>query len=407
MMATSESLRQTSRTLRQLLISYWLGSSLLLGIALSLFDVWDQRQQIVREGDQATHIVVSSLRSSLTEMQIQQLLEAYDQSNRQQRFDRVNLILVLDRKGRIAYSSLPTWRTLMISDPLMDQIAGDDPDFREVVDCFRRRSEDCMQLRSEDWHLHLTGVSVVRPVSIPSRDLGLPRESLLVIVNFDAGMVISDLLQDLPALFLLAALISLLLTAGLWSILSGRLLPQLIEAGQTDSLTQLINRTTFMEMAMELLAEAEERRGDLVFAILDLDHFKRINDTYGHGCGDAALASVGSLLLTVTRPEDLVCRFGGEEFALLLSVSREAGNKVLERLRLQLSMNRLSYQGHRIALSVSIGAAATAQCGYNLDFLYNAADKALYTAKHGGRDRLEWNAGDLISRLPASLPLRR
>lgn len=397
-------LRQSTRSLRQMLISYWLGSSLLLGIALTCLDIWDQRQQIVREGDQATHMVVSTLRSSLSEMEIQRVLESYDQSNRQQRFDRVNLLLVLDRNGQIAYTSRPTWRTLMITDPLMDQIAGDDPDFRAVVACFRHNSGDCMQLRSDDWHVHFSGQSVVRPVWIPAKDLGLPREPLLVLVNFDAGMVISDLLQDLPAMFLLATLIALLLTVVLWYVISGRLLPQLIEAGQVDALTQLINRTTFMEMAMELLAEAEERRGDLVFAILDIDHFKRINDSYGHGCGDAALSSVGSLLLTVTRPEDLVCRFGGEEFALLLSVPRETGDKVLERLRLQLAMNRLSYQGHRIPLTASIGAAATSDCGYNLDFLYNAADKALYAAKRAGRNRLEWNSGNLISRLPSPLP---
>jgi diguanylate cyclase (GGDEF)-like protein len=65
-------------------------------------------------------------------------------------------------------------------------------------------------------------------------------------------------------------------------------------------------------------------------------------------------------------------------------------------------MNRLRYNGHNIPLTVSIGAAATAQCGYNVDFLYNSADKALYTAKRRGRNRLEWNDGELVSRL--SLP---
>jgi diguanylate cyclase (GGDEF)-like protein len=221
-------------------------------------------------------------------------------------------------------------------------------------------------------------------------------------VNFDSGVLIGDVLQDLLVLLSISVLISTLLALALWFMLSGSLLPQLLEASQTDALTQLMNRTSFMELAMDLLAEAEERNGDLVFAILDIDHFKRINDTYGHGCGDAALASVGSLLLTVTRPEDLVCRFGGEEFAMLLAAPRDAGAKALERLRLQLEMNRLLFNGHRIPLTVSIGGAATSQCGYNIDFLYNAADKALYAAKRAGRNRLEWNAGDLVSRLPYS-----
>ena len=132
------------------------------------------------------------------------------------------------------------------------------------------------------------------------------RQSFLVLVNFDAGMLIGDVIQDLPGIALLAGLVSGLLCAGLWFAISDRLLPRLLEASQTDALTQLMSRTAFMELAMDMLAEAEERKGDLSFAIVDLDHFKRINDTYGHGCGDAALASVGALLLTVTRPEDLV-----------------------------------------------------------------------------------------------------
>lgn len=393
------SLRQTSRSLRRMLLGYWLGTSLLIGACLVLINILHQSRQIVREGDQTTHMVVSSLRSPLSVQQRQQLVLAYDQSNLLQRFDRVNLLLVLDRTGRIVYTSRPAWRTLKISDPLMDQIAGDDPDFGAVVRCFRQHRSDCMELRSHDWHLHFNAITVVRPVWIPPKDLGLPREPFLVVVNFDSGMLIGDMLQDLPPLILLACMLGALLTTALWYLISIGLIPELVEVTQTDALTQLINRTSFMEMAMEVLAEAEERHSDLVFAILDIDHFKRINDTYGHSCGDAALASVGSLLLTVTRPEDLVCRFGGEEFAMLLSAPQEAGNKALERLRLQLEMNRLLYNGHRIPLTVSIGAVATSQCGYNIDFLYNAADKALYAAKQGGRNRLAWNSGELTSRL--------
>jgi len=407
MISLPASLRQSSLFLRQLLISYWLGSTLVIAIVLTLYDLWEHQKHTVREGEQFVHLVSSSLRTSMTNRQRQQLLEAYIQTNRPQRFDRVNVMLVLDRTGKITYATRPIWQSLLISDPLFDQMATDDPDFNTVVQCFRSDNTTCMDLRSEDWNLHLNGISVVRPVWMPATDLGLPRQPFLVVVNFDAGMLVSDVLQDLPGLLLISSLIATLLGAGLWYAISARMLPQLIEATQTDALTQLMTRTSFMDTAMELLADAEERQGDLVFAILDIDHFKRINDTYGHGCGDAALSSVGSLLLTVTRPEDLVCRFGGEEFAMLISAPREAGTKVLERLRLQLGMNRLSYNGHRIPLTASIGAAATSQCGYNIDFLYNAADKALYAAKQQGRNRLEWNAGELVSRLSFSSEMSR
>lgn len=397
--------RHSSHVLGELLLTSWLGCTLLIGLALTLINLRDHQQQIMRESDYASQAVAAILRTPLQPLQRQQLLEAYGQSSRRKPVEGMNVLLVVSRSGRIDYASKPTWRRLHINDPLFERMQSDDPDFQSVVDCFRRHRNDCMQYESIDWHLHLAGITVVRPLTMPAAALGLPRQPFLVLVNFDSGVLIGDVLQDLPILLGLSLLISSLFCACLWFLLAKRLLPQLLEASQIDALTQLMNRTSFMDIAMEVLAEAEERKGELVFVILDLDHFKCINDTYGHGCGDAALASVGKLLLTVTRPDDLVCRFGGEEFAMLLATSRETGSKVLERLRLQLEMNRLLYDGNRIPLTVSIGAAASCQCGYNLDFLYNAADKALYNAKKGGRNRVEWNGGELVTRLP--VPLNR
>lgn len=401
MNSLSASLRQSSRLFRHLLLITWLGSSLLIGGALLLLNVRDHQQSLMHEGTLAAHLISAVLRTPLNGKQRQRLVEAYGQTSRLHQMEGMNVLLVVDRSGRIVFSSRPTWQSLRIDDPLFDQIEGNDHDFYAVVDCFRRDRSDCMELSSHDWHLHLGGFTVIREVSIPAMDLGLPRENFLVLVNFDAGMLSGDVIQDFPAIILLAVFISGLLCIGLWFAISRKLLPRLLEASQTDSLTQLMSRTAFMELAMHLLAEAEECNGDLSFAILDLDHFKHINDTYGHGCGDAALASVGSLLLTVTRPDDLVCRFGGEEFAMLLSTGRSGGHKALERLRLQLEMNHLSYDGRRIPLTASIGAAACSECGYNIDFLYNAADQALYAAKRGGRNRIAWNSGEPVSRLPA------
>jgi diguanylate cyclase (GGDEF)-like protein len=389
----------SNQFLRTLLTGSWLGTTLLLSLILTLLNLGQHQARIVRDGDQASHMVSASLRTPLSFSQRQYLAEAYGQSSREHRVEGMNVLMVVDRSGRIVISSRPTWRHLRIDDPVFDRMEGDDSDFQEVVNCFRNRRIDCIQIRSIDWHVHVDGVTVVRPVSMPSMDLGLPRQPFLVLVNFDAGILLNDLLQDMPRLILLAMLISSLLIGSLWFFLSARLLPQLMEVVHTDSLTQLMNRTSFMELAMDLLAEAEERKAEMVFAILDIDHFKKINDTYGHGCGDEALASVGSLLLMVTRPDDLVCRFGGEEFAMLLAAPSEAANKSLERLRLQLEMNTLHHLGHRIPLTASIGVAATLDCGYNLDFLYNSADKALYAAKNGGRNRLEWNRGDIMTRL--------
>lgn len=394
--------RHSSGFVRRYLLGCWLVSSILLSFFLALYDIWEHHRHIVREGEQTAHVVSASLRTRLTNQQRQQLLVAYGHTNRMVRFDRMNWLLVVDGTGRIAYTSRPAWRSLRIIDSTFETITSDDANFRAVVQCLRERATDCMELRSGNWPIRLSGFTLVRPVSQPPMDLGLPRQNFLVLVNFDSGMLVGDFLQDLPILMLWVLLVSSLLLLALWYGTTRGLMPEFLEASNKDSLTQLINRTSFMEQAMDVLAEAEERQTEFIFAILDLDHFKRINDTYGHGCGDAALASVGRLLLTVTRPDDLVCRFGGEEFALLLSMSRSEGSKALERLRLQLEMNCLHYNGYKVPLTASLGAAATKQCGYSIDFLYNSADKALYAAKHAGRNRVEWNAGEITSRLPSS-----
>jgi diguanylate cyclase (GGDEF)-like protein len=214
----------------------------------------------------------------------------------------------------------------------------------------------------------------------------------------------ASFLEEVLPLVLLGLLLAALLSFSLWFVLQALLLPRLSQAAQTDGLTRLMNRSAFMDAAMDLLAEGEESGSSHVFVIMDVDHFKRINDTYGHDCGDVALVSVAAILATVMRSDDLVCRFGGEEFALLLATDEPAGRKVLERLRLQLEMSRVAYNGREIPVTVSIGAAATAECGYNLDYLYTSADRCLYAAKQGGRNRVEWASAESIGRLQLSAP---
>jgi diguanylate cyclase (GGDEF)-like protein len=314
--------------------------------------------------------------------------------------DGLNVILLLDRKGRIMYTNRPAVWQLHIDDPLLSLPGTEDQDVQRVVRCFREKQSDCLAIRSRDSGFHPSSWSVIRPVEVPMQpQKNLPRQRLLAMINYDTGGVLVSLSRDLGVILPLAAVLAGLLCLVLWSTTLGPLLPRLRDEAQTDGLTQLMNRSRFMELAKELLAEAEQSGAEMVFTILDLDHFKRINDTYGHVCGDAALAHVGELLAVVSRPEDLLCRFGGEEFALLLRGSRDTGAKHLERLRLQLEMTRLKHGGHQIQLRASFGAAASSACGYNLDYLYSCADQALYAVKQSGRNRVGWGNGERLNRL--------
>jgi len=392
--------RQSRHVLSGLLLSYWLGSTALLTLLGSGWMLVKRQLEVLNDAHQVRDLVTAALATPMTSEARQILLQEFARTARKDRQDSMSLLLVLNPAGRIVYSSRSGWVGLSISDQLLNGNEAPDPDFRNLIDCFVADEADCMITSSSDLQLHTGSFTVVRPVVLPRRqDLGVQPDRRLLVVHYGPGAVLEGYGRDLGWLVLFSLLLTGLLTLAIGYLLVARLLPQLAETAQTDGLTQLINRTLFMEQAKEWLADAQERQGELVFAILDIDHFKQINDTFGHSCGDAALTHVAVILRTVTRPDDLVCRFGGEEFALILNGSRQAASSALERLRLQLEMSRFSHGGQQLRLNASIGAAATAECGYNIDYLYNKADKALYKAKHSGRNRLEWSEPRIITRL--------
>jgi len=152
----------------------------------------------------------------------------------------------------------------------------------------------------------------------------------------------------------------------------------------SDPLTGLINRRGFDRLAAEAVDRARERCERVALAIFDLDHFKQINDEFGHPAGDEALKAFAEILRVSARAQDLVARIGGEEFAFLI---RDADaphiETICEDVRRRLSGQ--TYPSFRVTTSIG---AATLRAGETLRDLYKRADQALYLAKSGGRDRL-------------------
>ncbi len=157
-----------------------------------------------------------------------------------------------------------------------------------------------------------------------------------------------------------------------------------------DGLTGLFNRNTFVELSRSELKRAQRQGSATTILLLDLDHFKRINDTWGHPAGDAVLRHVAALASSTVRSTDLVGRLGGEEFIVLLpNTSSEAGRKLAEKLRLRLEASVIEWEGTRIPVTASIGlSSTTAEEKRDFDHLYTEADKALYLAKQRGRNRV-------------------
>jgi len=164
----------------------------------------------------------------------------------------------------------------------------------------------------------------------------------------------------------------------------------------TDGLTGLPNQRTVHETLKRLAAQAGRTASPLALVLFDLDHFKAINDTYGHGKGDDVLAAVGAVSATTVRASDFVGRFGGEEFAVLLPDTDLAGGcRAAEKLRAALAA--ISVTGVDRRITASFGVAVMPDDAGESDLLLRVADRALYAAKTAGRDRVETAHGTLAT----------
>ncbi|MBI5919410.1 MAG: diguanylate cyclase [Nitrosomonadales bacterium] len=153
-----------------------------------------------------------------------------------------------------------------------------------------------------------------------------------------------------------------------------------------DYLTKLHNRRYFFETAVPLFNSARRGHLRLSAGMVDIDFFKRINDTYGHDVGDIAIVSVAQALKASFRGTDIVARMGGEEFCVLL-VNAESPIEVFERLRQRIAAIQIPLEnGEILRFTASIGVCAT--LGNSLEEMVNSADAGLYAAKHGGRNRV-------------------
>jgi diguanylate cyclase (GGDEF)-like protein len=162
-------------------------------------------------------------------------------------------------------------------------------------------------------------------------------------------------------------------------------------SARTDALTGLSNRRVFHETLDAEIRRSRRYRWPVTVLMLDLDHFKDVNDSFGHMLGDLVLERVGGIVRHAVRDADAACRFGGEELAVVLpETAREGGYAVAERIRrrVEKAFQGRPVDGHDISMTVSAGLAAFPEDGLHADELLARADEALYGAKHAGRNRV-------------------
>ena len=182
----------------------------------------------------------------------------------------------------------------------------------------------------------------------------------------------------------------------------------LASESRTDVLTGLPNRRCFNESIVHRISEIARYGGDLSFAILDVDHFKKFNDTYGHLVGDEVLKTVARAIQETVRESDVAVRLGGEEFGVLMpAVGLLEAGRAADRFRQAIERCSVPFEGQLLRVTASFGVTQVT-AGDHPEHVVERADQALYAAKEGGRNAVWlWDDGQLrpLSKKPTALPV--
>jgi two-component system, cell cycle response regulator len=165
---------------------------------------------------------------------------------------------------------------------------------------------------------------------------------------------------------------------------------QMYESALRDGLTKAFNKKYFTDRLESEFTFAIRHQSPLVLVMFDIDHFKKVNDTYGHQAGDLVLSELSTLLTAALRAEDVFARYGGEEFAVICrGTDLTQASIVGERMRKAVENHRFTFEGTHIPVTISVGIAGLPDAAVkDATDLVARADKALYQSKHGGRNRV-------------------
>jgi len=307
---------------------------------------------------------------------------------------QVETALVVDQRGIVLAASnnalvrLPLSQVLLLprQEPLR-QLFGDCPSASALLACLSR---DDLQFQGPlPWIGGETLTSRRQyPLALEGSTHFGDRATLITVI--DDSQAVPDALSFIVRVFLAGLLPLLAGCVGLMLRLRRQLIPDLLRLAQVDALSGSYNRSAFMESAAELLHRAEPLQSPMALALIDVDHFKQINDTYGHSAGDQVISRVAELLRNSVRSVDLVGRLGGDEFVILVQLPGDAATAMLDRTLAQVINHDLGINpDHPVQVTLSAGlASSSGPGGYVLSDLMSAADAALYVAKDRGRSQV-------------------
>ena len=165
---------------------------------------------------------------------------------------------------------------------------------------------------------------------------------------------------------------------------------ELYKMAVLDAVTGIFNKRYFLDRLKEEFSHCVRAKQPLALLMIDVDHFKKINDTHGHLAGDFVLAHIAKTIKSMTRASDILARYGGEEFVVILRNTEEKGaSQMAERIRKQVEKSPATFEAHTIPVTVSLGAASLDEEDYKSPELFiESADKYLYQSKESGRNKI-------------------
>lgn len=216
---------------------------------------------------------------------------------------------------------------------------------------------------------------------------------LLMLLMASAALQQAEPSKSLYTFLLMAHLIMTTMTTLLFPVLAfSHNERRLLKIAHLDELTELFNRRAFFEQGALLLAQNRQLEKPSCILMIDLDHFKSINDKYGHAAGDACLRHVAEIIRRTMRERDVAARIGGEEFAIALAdVDRQQAEMISQRLVERIAAHTFHFDGNDIELTVSLGGILSTRSRRPLNDLLNDADAALYAAKASGRNQFKFS----------------
>lgn len=388
----------TNRSIKPIFLINILASSTLVAGLFSVLSGFEILREVSLYGQFARLSIESHFGHAAGAESIDEHVDSYIKKSAQNLdLPQPNIVALIDPSGYFISTNIKPWvNTDAQLNTSFQRVYANNRKVLKALDC---HIKNCPEVNSKSEGLNLTSDSVTYTASIPINNAIMSHShsqlnrkgDYLLLVNFKTSDLISEITIIIALSLVISTALMSIISIAPYIYITQRTIPRFYSSLQHDPMTGLFNRSIFTELAIELLSEGELENTEFVFVLFDIDDFKSINDAHGHAAGDQVLRELSLIINNLVRQKtDLSCRFGGEEFALLLKCSQHDALHILERLRYQIENHTCTYEKHKISTTVSIGATSTKNQGFNFDYLAKQADIAMYNAKSTGKNNIKW-----------------